>query len=69
MEQEQKINSNEFISIGLTLCEQACLIIREVYNDGITGIKFKVGDDPVTHADMKSQWVIENGLEKLYPGI
>lgn len=64
-----KIKSNEFIGVCLALVQKSCEIIREVHLDSVKHIKYKEGDDPVTIADFRCQWIIDEGLKQFYPGI
>lgn len=66
-----KISSTKFISVCLGLLERTCEIIREVHLGSVANkkIQFKEGDDPVTIADLRSAWIIDEGLAHHFPGI
>ena len=64
-----RIKSNEFIGVCLGLIQKSCEIIREVHSSSVKHIKFKEGDDPVTIADFRCQWIINEGLNHYYPGL
>lgn len=64
-----KINSNQFVGVCLGLLQQCGKIIRDVHHSSAKQIKYKEGDDPVTIADFRCQWIINEGLNKFYPGI
>ena len=55
----------ELLSACLDITPKSSQIIREVAQSGDLQKQFKVGDDPVTQADINAQALIEASLKQM----
>jgi len=71
MQQEkgEKLNTKDFVYTCFGLLRRSSEIISEVAKGGELQKEFKKGDDPVTQADLRSQYVVINGLRKRWPNL
>lgn len=67
--QATKLNVRQFVNVCLALTRQCADLIKEVHESGDLKKQMKGHNDPVTEADFKSQFVIQHGLLKRWPGL
>ena len=66
---EHKIlNTKHFVNVCMGLLRVTSEIIRDVTKEGIKH-QMKGKDDPVTQADFRSQYVLQNGLRSFWPSL